>query len=884
MSPFCEPRRLRRSAVLLAGLAMAAFCRSSDARAAVYSVKMNGTWTTASIWTPSGGPPGVNDTAYIGRTGLPAAAIDATVTLTQNQATQNVYLGYGAGASGTLNLGNFNLAAAELALGSNGGMGAITRGSGSLNVFRLQTSASNLAMTASDRAIDLILGNGSSVTTAATANVSDSAWVQSGSTLTLGADLSIGGLANGYNIEVSGVNSTLNAQGHKITTNDLSIGWEFVNSFRVPGSNVVNFLNRGDLDVARSLFVANQSFDLTAADRVNGFALANASTYLAPGVGIQRLELDDGSTATTTDVGNIAFGAFVDGGSTLTLGADLNVGNVVGNEFVSVGGNDSILDAQGHKITAWGLTVGYGDTNARLVNRGDLDVVQLYLANDSLDLTAADRVTNFTLLHGSTHLDPVSGLERLYLGGATATTSAVENVTRSVDVTDGSTLSLGADLAVSEATVSGANSQIDADGHNITATNSLVLASENGIEQLVNRGNLAVTNLRVVGQCLDLGSDDRVTDFTLINGESSLTSVTGIQSLSLHHAMVKTGAVGNVTGSVSLSDESTLTLGADLSVSGDVDVRSLSSIDSQGHGITADTLSLVGGEVELRNNGKLVARNLVLVDQSLNLSPDDGVTNLFLSSFANELGGSTVSTAAVGNVTGSVSMASFSTLTLGADLAVSGDIDVGLMNSTLDAQGHDISANRLTVQYSSVEPGSPDVRVLNDGAVTLCDYLTVLGGVDIDLHDGNDSAAGLMLAGGSNLTIASAATGFTLTGMSPDYLLVYDSTLTLELDGSHAGWIFRWANPENRDHIADLNTLIDDGSIAFRITNGGEYRLLSENGYTYIVQPVPEPSTILLTAVAIIIGLYGRRYRSQLLRAGRPTPSTRQAIWLTCPP
>ena len=178
-------------------------------------------------------------------------------------------LGYGTGTSGTLNLGNFNLTANNLYLGFNGGTGSISRGTGSFNVGLLQLSSSNLVMNANDRTEDLILRDGSSVTTAATANVTDGVRVWSGSTLTLGADLNAGALFDSYTIEVSGANSTLNAQGHKITAPTLSIGWEYPGT-QVPGSHVVNFLNRGDLDV-NELFVANQTLNLTATDRVRDY-------------------------------------------------------------------------------------------------------------------------------------------------------------------------------------------------------------------------------------------------------------------------------------------------------------------------------------------------------------------------------------------------------------------------------------------------------------------------------------------------------------------------------------------------------------------------------------------------------------------------------------
>lgn len=219
-----SPRRLVAALILLTGLLVAALVGPPAARAADFGAKTNGNWSSSTTWTPNGGPPGASDNAYIGSTYPNGAATTATVLLTQNQQANTVVLGYGAGTSGTLNLGNFSLTATNLYLGFNGGNGVITRGTGSLSVVAangsglLQLSASTLVMSANDRTNNLVLRDASSATTAATTNVTDGVRVRSGSTLTLGADLSAGGLFDSYSVEVSGANSTLNAQGHKITT------------------------------------------------------------------------------------------------------------------------------------------------------------------------------------------------------------------------------------------------------------------------------------------------------------------------------------------------------------------------------------------------------------------------------------------------------------------------------------------------------------------------------------------------------------------------------------------------------------------------------------------------------------------------------------------
>jgi hypothetical protein len=985
MSPTISPRRLRAALFLLSGLAMAALCRPPSAHAADFGAKTNGNWSSSTTWTPSGGPPGAGDNAYIGSTYPNGAAASATVMLTQNQQANTVVLGYGAGTSGTLNLGNFSLTATNFLLGFNGGTGAVTRGTGFLNVGTLQLSGSTLALSASDRTGVLILSDASSATTAVTANVTDGVRVRSGSTLTLGADLSAGGLFNSYSIEVSGANSTLNAQGHKITTPVLSIGWEYVNQTQVPGTHVVNFLNRGDLDV-RELFVANQALNLTATDRVSSYHLANGSTTFAPGATVYSLYMQGGSTATTTAVGNITGVAGVWLGSTLTLGADLNL-----TSGVDVSGDNSTLNAQGHRITAPQLYLGWGGgANVRLLNRGALVVTDLLVANQNFNLTSTDQVTNFYLSNAATSLGAGVAVQRLGLqDAAAAATSAAGNITRSVDLATGSTLTLGADLSVSEyVSVLGVNSTINAQGHAITTPN-LTLGWEGGPAQLQNKGALAVNTLWVANQTLNLGAADQVAGFQLINGSSNLGTIAGIQSLSLMNGSTAvTAAPGNLTGTVEVSG-STLTLGADLTVSGLVRVSGdNSTLDAQFHKITAGTLDLGsqgGTNVRFLNKGVLDVTNLVLGGQNMNLSAADRVVNLDVRSAPGGIG-STASTAVTANVTGSANVSYNSTLTLGADLNVTGAVNVGFDNSTLnaqghnitadslslgffnvgenvrllnrgnltvtnlyvanqnfnlttadrvtnfsliwgntnlgagvsvqslglsndatatttaagnitgsvyisnnsrvlgsrltlgadlnlsgsiyawghtvtiDAQGHNITAGSLTLEYYPYNQGDPNIRLLNEGAITIGGVMALAGGVQVELRGGNDSARSLLLSENSGLRIKSAATGFTITGATADDLLFNGtSTLTLELNGSQPGWVLRWANPNGGNHIADLNALIAQDMIVFSVTNGGQFNIVSQNGYTYIVQPVPEPGLILLIAAPAAVGLCLRR-------------------------
>jgi len=962
MSPTVISQRLRVPVILLAGLAMAAFCHPPGACAADFGAKTNGNWNSSTTWTPIGGPPGASDVAYIGSTFPSGAAATATVLLTQNQQANTVVLGYGAATSGTLNLGNFNLTANSLCLGFNGGTGAITRGTGVLDIGRLQLSASTLELSASDRMFRLLLTNGSSASTAATANVSIATSVESGSTLTLGADLDLRIPLDSPNIYV-GANSTLNAQAHKIVAEFMSIEG---------GSGSARLLNKGQL-VLGLLQLANQNFNLDPIDQVRSFQLYNASTNFAPGTSVGGLGLNSGSTATTTGVGNITGSTSVQSGSTLTLGADLNVtavgegyvvlqgdnstinaqghritatqlylgvdggtnvrllnkGDLVVNELyvgqnfqlattdtiqslylsngatvttsvtgnvttvadvpsgctltlganlnvsgtVQVYGDNSTLNAQGHKITADSLFLGWGGgTNVRFLNKGDLAITDLWVASQNFNLTAADRVTNFHLNNGSSSLDASAVVQNLYLSNGATTTTAAGNLTGSADIS-ASTLTLGADLSVSgSVNVWGNNSTLNSQGHKITA-DALYLGFNGGTNvRLLNKGELAVTNLYVYNQSqnMTLGAADRVANLRLWASTAS------------------TAAPGNVTGSVWLTNGGTLTLGTDLTVTGaiELDGTLTDTLNAQAHKITADTLTL-WGRSRLLNRGSLAVTNLrVFADQDFNLTATDQVANFYLSYGKTTLGTgvsvqhlsvwdlATGTTSAAGNITGSVDVSNVlpgtgSKLTLGADLILSGPLTAYGHTVTFDARGHNITANGLSLQYAPGNSGDPNIRLLNDGAITIGGAMALAGGAQVELRDGNDSARSLLLSENSGLRIKSAATGFTLTGTTADDLLFNGtSTLTLELNGSQSGWVLRWANPNGGNHIADLNALIAENHIVFSATNGGQYSIVSQNGYTFIVQPVPEPGLILLIVAPAAVGLCRRRKRRKDWTAG----------------
>jgi hypothetical protein len=315
-----------------------------------------------------------------------------------------------------------------------------------------------------------------------------------------------------------------------------------------------------------------------------------------------------------------------------------------------------------------------------------------------------------------------------------------------------------------------------------------------------------------------------------------------------------------------------------------VDLRG--ALNANGHSIFAVDVDLgySGGPFTLLNRGPINAQGLLVSSQyspaqtTFNLTPADstqefdlfgvstsltpGVSVPFvnlLSNGASPPAYATATTSTVGNVTSGARIGPGCTLTLGADLLVSGGSALGTLqlDGTLNANGHTISASGVQIDGT----GGP-VAIHNDGLLTTGTW-TQKGGSTVRLNYPGDSLGSLLLSANSSLTFGDAAgqtTGLTLS--SSNLSIAAGSDLMLEVNGLASGWVFRWANPSGGDHIADLQTLINNGEVTFSYLNGGSYSLSADSSYTYVnVIPVPEPSTLLLTAVAG--GLIGLRIRKR---------------------
>ena len=333
----------------------------------------NGIWEDPTIWT-AGTVPGSSNNVYIGSTYPSGAAATATVTLTQAEDANNVYLGNGSGTNGTLNVvGNSLVVLGSLYVGVGGGVGTIQESGGALDAVSAYVyNGNSLTLGTFDGVGYLQLNNGSTARTTTSGNIGGAIDVFTGSTLNLGNSINTGYSSGNYlNVQDSG--SVLDMNGHSVTTGAIEFGWN--------GSSAVTIQNQGT--------IATQSFFLG-----NGMIYSFLST---DSVGIANVS---GATLTTAATGNITADASVFLGGTLNLGANLNL--IGGGLVVDLGGT---VDAHGHGITVSFLSVGSAGT-ASLLNAGPVQVTDLDIGSGStLTLHGGDVVNTQMLLTGGSVLD-----------------------------------------------------------------------------------------------------------------------------------------------------------------------------------------------------------------------------------------------------------------------------------------------------------------------------------------------------------------------------------------------------------------------------------------------------------------------------------------------
>jgi fibronectin-binding autotransporter adhesin len=901
----------RGKALLAASIVLA----SGNIRADDFGAATNGNWEDPSTWVSVGGGiiPGANDNVVIGGNYVTGSATVATVTLTANESVNNLGLGlgYSSGAGivngqGTLDLNGFTLAANSISIGAySGDIGTIARsGGGSFSTNQLTVgggtttlgSGNTFTFGTSDVAQNLTVNNGATVNMSATNNIGagSTIYVNQGGTLNAG-----GYNINASNLYLSSLGGTQSADGSwilsnpgTITTTNLTVGdgslilrsSDSTQSLTVGPSGQVTttvasniaaptstsnlvFVSGGTLtlgaDLNLSAVSSTYSGQLSIIDggtvdaqghNINArviflgdssggsWTLANPGTittedlYLYKGsltltanlavvpvgnaIGSGILTIESGGQLTTTTTGNIsgdnAF-IYVENGGTLTLGADLklpvsfssNPYSIYNLIDVESGGT---LDMGFHNMSAYTINLMAGSD---ILNKGQINATNLIDTGDPpLALGPHDSVVNLSLN-----------------AGALVTTSATSNVTGSAFVSGAnSLLTLGADLNVSGLIAINDNGTIDAQGHNLIANDIELGTDGSGLGwSLLNRGAITTNMLGVA------------------NGTLALTSGDSIGSLNL-------GLGGGVA------------LGQNVNFAGTFSVNGGATFDAQGYSLTANDIELGTasnpGGWTLLHQGQITAATLnVYGGPTLAFGSGDSVTNL--GAYA----GASVTTSAVGNLTGTVSLdGTGTTLQLGAALTLSGALDL-TNGASLNAQGHDIAASLISIGFS----GASASFLISPGAITTTE-LDMGNGSLLTLTSGRDTVGNLidLTGAGTTLTVEQSlgrTTGLTLNGAYSGALVIDPgASLVLDLAQSPGNdWAFRWQDPIGGNWIGLIDSDIASGDIIVNAPNG--YQVYDLNGFTYIgsfsAASVPEPSSIVMLGLgcAALIGLGMRQRR-----------------------
>jgi fibronectin-binding autotransporter adhesin len=723
-------------AVLLTG----ATCLATDTGA-----KASGNWNDTATWTTSA-TPGSSDNVFIGSTYPSGSISTAAVTLTQNQSANYLYLGYSSLASGTLNLGDYKLTlAGTLYLGSySGATATVNRGAGYLSATGINVNNSNsFAFGALDTAGNLTVINNSTATTAAAGNVAGYAYVYGGGRLTLGADMTLSS-----NLNVYDSTSTFDMANYALKANEFDFGYS-------GGTPALN--NRGKLTIA-NLWVSNEAFNINATDAITNFYLKNGATTLNSSVSL--LNLTSSATATTTTTGNVTGSATIDTGSHLTLATDMTLTGTL--DLKATG---STFDMASSALTANYVYFGWNGTGAPVLqNRGRLHVANLYAANRPFDISSTDAITNFSLQNGAGTLN--SSVSSLSLTtNATATTTAAGNVTGYASVSGGSRLTLGADMTLSSYLyVWDSTSTFDMANHALKA-NELDFGYGGGTPALNNRGKLTITNLWVSNEAFDINPTDSITNFNLKNGTSTLNA--SVATLNLTSSTIATTtATGSVTGGVTIDSGSHLTLGADMTLTGTLDLKAVTgcAFDMVGSSLNASYayIGWNGGSVvpTLQNRGRLHVSNLYVANRPFDIAATDAITSFSLRNGTSTLNApvsslvlttnATATTTAAGNVTGYASISGGSRLTLGADMTLSSYLYVWDSTSTFDMANYALKANEFDFGYNG---GTPAIN--NRGKLTIANLWVSNETFNINAAD---SITNFYLANGTSTLSSSVAT------------------------------------------------------------------------------------------------------------------------------
>ena len=317
------------------------------------------------------------------------------------------------------------------------------------------------------------------MTTAATGSVTSAVQVFTGSKLTLGGNMALGG---NFDMEYAG--STLDMGGHALSANTIYFG--------LNQAGLVTIVNPGQITAA-TLNVGN-----------------GCLATLPAGSAVASLNLATSGQLTTAATGSVTSAVQVFTGSKLTLGGNMALGGNFDMEYAG-----STLDMGSHALSASTINFGFNQPGlVTVVNPGQITAATLNVGNGCLaTLPAGSAVASLNLA--------TSGQ---------LTTAATGSVTSAVQVFTGSKLTLGGNMALGgNFDMEYAGSTLDMGSHALSASTINFGFNQAGTVTLDNPGQITAANLNVGNGCLATvpAGGDVISGEITVSGSSTLTLLQG---------------------------------------------------------------------------------------------------------------------------------------------------------------------------------------------------------------------------------------------------------------------------------------------------------------------------------------------------------------------